>query len=36
MSVSGTRPVRSNAAWLSSPGIFVWIAEPGLKPSLRL
>ncbi len=35
MSVSGTRPVRSNAAWLSSPGTLRTIDSPGLKPSLR-
>src|SRR3954471_3702907 len=35
-SVMGTRPVASNAAWLSRPGTFVTISDPGLKPSLRL
>jgi hypothetical protein len=36
MRVTGTAPVASNAAWLSSPGTFVTISAPGLKPSLRL
>ena len=35
MSVIGTAPVRSNAAWLSSPGTLVTIMFPGEKPSAR-
>ena len=35
MSVIGTAPVRSNAAWLSRPGTRVTIMFPGEKPSAR-
>ena len=34
--VTGTAPVASRACWVSSPGTFVTISAPGLKPSLRL
>ena len=36
MSVIGTAPVRAKAAGVSSPGSFVTIMLPGLKPSLQL
>ena len=36
MSVIGTAPVSSSAFCVSSPGTFVTISAPGLKPSLRL
>ena len=36
MSVLGTIPELSNAAFVSRPGTFVTIIAPGLKPSLRL
>src|SRR5436305_757391 len=35
MSVTGTRPVRSKACWLSRPGTRAMTVMPGLKPSLR-
>src|SRR5687767_2466982 len=35
-SVIGTAPVRRNASGVSSPGTFVTILLPGLKPSLQL
>ncbi len=35
MSVIGTAPVFANACGVSSPGTFVTIFWPGLKPSLR-
>jgi hypothetical protein len=36
MSVTGTSPLRSKAAWLSSPGTCTTIVCPGLNPSIRL
>src|SRR5215210_7078541 len=36
MSVIGTAPVRANASGVSSPGTFVTIMFPGLKPSFQL
>src|SRR5215212_1438652 len=36
MSVIGTAPVRAKAAGVSSPGTFVTIMLPGLKPSFQL